>query len=377
MPFSARALPLFCLLALAGPLAASPAVDAGRAPPLLFESDDVLEITLPLHFKDLCRPREDEACDFIPTTLSYPAPGGEHVTLAVEIKVRGGWRSLTVNCSAPLLWIRFDAAKTGGTPFAGQELLPLTTHCGQGLSLEAMQNRPPKTAWEQYLLREYLAQRVYGLFTEASLRSRLIRVHYPDPDKPSRIVRSFAFLTEHFDSMAARIDAERLERGSFDHEKLDNRAADILALYQFMIGNTDWSIVRERNIILVRMPGGLLVPVPYDFDMSGLVNAHYAGPAPGLPIEAVRERHFLGFCHPQADWDSLFRYFTTRREAVLELVGQVPGLDEYSSESSRRYLERFFDVLDSPEARSGEIIEACKPWPPSNVDHTTPLDRKR
>ena len=343
----------------------------------LFESDDVLDVTIPLHFKDLCRPREDDNCDFISTTLEYATSEGESLTLPIEVKVRGGWRSLTQNCSAPLLWVRFSAAEVKGTLFDGQELLPLTTHCGRGLSLEANAARQPQSSWEQYLLKEYLAQRLYGLFSEYSLRTRLVRVHYPDPDRPNKVVHNFAFFTEHFDSMAERNGVQRLERKSFDHEKLDFRAADILALFQFMIGNTDWSIVRERNTVLVSKADGKQIPVPYDFDMSGLVDAHYAAPAPGLDIESVKTRRYLGFCHPEPQWEDLFAHFELQRTAASDLVGQVPSLSDGNLQSSRDYIDGFYGILESKDARTNRIMKACKPWPPSDSNHLDPKKRRR
>ena len=102
-------LPAFTLLwAL---LAAGPAA-AGQP---LFETHEALEIGIPLDFKQLCRPREDPGCDYVPTRLDYGAPDGPVRSLPIEIKVRGGWRSLTRNCSAPLLWLRFDPQTTAGT----------------------------------------------------------------------------------------------------------------------------------------------------------------------------------------------------------------------------------------------------------------------
>lgn len=363
------------VLFLSGPLSAGSWINSGQQP-LLFDENKVIDVTIPVHFKDLCRPREDENCDFIATTLEYRGADDEPHTLPVEIKVRGGWRSLTKNCSAPLLWIRLDKDAAQGTVFQGQSLLPLTTHCGQGLSLEALQNRPPRTAWEQYLIKEYLGQRIYQLFTDVSLRSRLVKIHYMDPDKPNRVIHNYAYFTEHFDSMAERHNTVRLDRGSFDYEKLDNQAADVLALYQFMIGNTDWSIVRQRNTVLVETEKGKQIPVPYDLDMSGLVNAHYAGPAPGLPIDSVTERYYLGFCHPELDWDGLFGAFREREAAVYTLTTEIPGLNEKSSDTTRQFLEEFYAILHSREAREEYIINACKPWPPSSVDHTTPLDNR-
>jgi hypothetical protein len=367
-----RAALLACLLLCWGALAASPENGEPGAKERLFDSDALLDITIALHFKDLCRPREDENCDFIPTTLEYTAAGGGKQELPVEVMVRGGWRSLSQNCSAPLLWVRFDADSARGTLFEGQSLLPLTTHCGQGLSLESMRNRRTRSDSEQDLLKEYLGQHMYTLFTGYSLRTRLLRINYVDPDKPGRVVHNYAFFTEHFDSMAERNHARRLERGQFDYRMLDLEAADRLALFQYMIGNTDWSIVRQRNTLLVLTAEGRQVPVPYDLDMSGLVNADYAGPAPGLPIDSVTQRHYLGFCHPGQDWQGLFDEFLARKMQIRESIGDIPGLSERSSLETQAFLIGFFKTIEDESLRQQKIIEACQPWPPSSTDHTTP-----
>ncbi|NNK38658.1 MAG: hypothetical protein HKP03_09270 [Xanthomonadales bacterium] len=354
-----------CLLMLCGGLLA-------EGP--LFDDDAVLEVSIPVDFKSLCRPREDPSCDFTQTTLEYSDEQGAGGRIPVGIKIRGGWRSLARNCSAPLLWIRFEEQDVEGTPFAGQSLLPLTTHCGRGLSLDYSSSRLNRSTWEQYLLREYLGHRLFGLLTDMSIRVRLVVIHYLNPERPGRTVRNYAFFSEHFDSVAERNGARRLDRGSFDHEKLDTAAADLLALFQYMIGNTDWSIVRERNTVLMETSDGLQVPVPYDLDMSGLVNAHYAGPAPGLPIEDVRERYYLGFCHPDLDWPALFGHFQQQQHALLSLIDAIPQLDRSSRKTSEKFLARFFTELDSEELRTARIIDACQPWPPPTEDHTTPTE---
>jgi len=325
-------------------------------------------LKIPLNFRELCRPRETEDCQFAPTTLVYDDDSGRARSLPIEVNVRGGWRSLTRNCSAPLLWIRFDSQTTAGTPFEGQSLLPLTTHCGAGSSVFSMYRGDRRSDHEQYLLREFLGQRIYTLLTEFSLRSRLVRISYPDPDRPRRSTLHYAFFTEHFDALAARTGNQRLQRGSFDHHALDAQASARLALFQFMIGNTDWSIARERNTMLLLAADGRQVPVPYDLDMSGLVNANYAGPAPELPIDDVRERFFLGFCQPGVDWQALFADFGSKKEAVLSLTDRIPGFDRSSKRTTSSYLRQFFDILDSPAERRERILDACQPWPPENDD---------
>ena len=323
---------------------------------------------------ELCRPRETPDCDYTPTTLDYVDEHGQRQSIPIEVKIRGGWRSLAKNCSAPLLFVRFSEQGTAGTPFEGQSMLPLTTHCGLGISLDSNRVRRSRTTWEQYLLKEYLAHRLYNVITDRSLNARLVRMTYPNPDKPKKRIVNYAFFTEHFKSVAKRNGDELLSRGSFDHEKLDSHTADLLALFEFMIGNTDWSIVRERNITLLQDFSGLLQPLPFDFDMSGLVDAHYAGPAPGLSIDQVTERHFLGFCHPDTDWNALFTLFLAKQETFLSTVADIPGLEKQSSRVANRYLEQFFSILRSGELREKKIVNRCQPWPPSAIDHTTPKE---
>ncbi len=338
----------------------------------LFASDTVLQLTLPVDFEEMCRPREDTDCGFTTTLLIWKDQDGASHSMPIEIKIRGGWRSLSRNCSVPLLWIQFREDEVAGTPFAGQSLLPLTTHCGKGLSVESLGRASNSRDYEQYLLREFVAHRIYNELTPYSVRSRLVRVSYPDPERPRGSSRHYAFFTEHFDALALRTDSERSPRGEFDYHALDAQAAAQLALFEYMVGNTDWSVVRERNIMLLREGDGRLIPVPYDLDMSGLVDADYAGPAPGLPIETVTERCYLGYCQPGIDWPALFDHFLDRREAILALPARIPGLSGRSQRWIMRFLGEFYDQLGSPETRDEYIVGSCQPWPPSPVDHTTP-----
>ena len=337
----------------------------------LFASDTLLELTLIVDFGELCRPRENEDCDFTATTLEYPDEAGRRRSLTVEVKVRGGWRSLTRNCTAPLLWVRFNEDEVAGTPFEGQSLLPLTTHCGKGLSLDPSRKQATRSDYEQYLLREYLGHRLYRQLTEYAVGARLVRISYPHPGRSRQTSRHYAFFTEHFESVATRTGSEWLPRPSFDEGRLDAQAAAILAMFHYMIGNTDWSIARERNTTLL-LRDGRHIPMPYDLDMSGLVDAVYAGPAPGLPIQDVRQRFFLGYCHPDTDWDSVFALFDEHERSLLSLAGKVPGMQRKSRRKAEKYLDEFFDIIARPEERTQCIVQHCQPWPPAADDHLSP-----
>lgn len=357
---------LTCTAATAQPPdVGSPAADSRP----LFNDDTVLELSLSLDADALCRPNTEPDCDYIPTELRYINLPGEERAIPVQVLVRGGWRARRDHCDVPPLFVKFTAETAGGTPFAGQTMLPLTTHCRNRVGVG---ERASAKEYEQYVLREYLGYRLYQLFTEQSLRTRLVRISYSSPADPDREKTRYAFFTEHFDDMAARNNARRLPRGSFDHELIELGALDRVSLFSFMIGNTDLSVPRERNIVLLKGEDGPQYPVPYDLDMSGLVDAEYSGVSPRLDFRNPRQRYFLGFCHPLSDYPALFADFYAQRDPAMQLVGEIPGLNRASRKSSRAYLDDFFDLIESPEEKREDIIEACHPWPPSPVDHTTP-----
>ena len=259
----------------------------------LFSSQDTLNLTLSLDFDAMCRPNEVEDCQYAPATLNYTSQAGVEYKIPIEARVRGGWRARKDNCQVPPLFLRFSPVGVEGTPFSGQGMLPLTTHC-RTRSPYGREGASPKE-YEQYVLREYLGYRLYNMFSDRSLRVRLARISYQNPGKGGKSITRYAFFTEHFDDMAAQHRAETLYTKSFDHEKIDLATFDQVALFSFMIGNTDWSVVRQRNIVLITTEDGQQYPVPFDLDMSGLVDAEYSGVSPRLDFRDPKQRYYLGF----------------------------------------------------------------------------------
>ena len=332
--------------------------------PLLFESDSVLKLTMPVDFETLCRPSQNRDCDFTPTVFEYVDRAGENHTIPIGILRRDGWRAMQTNCQVPTLYVRFGEEGTAGTIFEGQTTLPLTSHCGKGISPENVPSRRLPDWFESYVGNEYLGYRLYNLVTEASLRVRLVEITYTHPGRPRLDFTRKAFFSEHFEDLAKRVGAELLPPYSFDPGKLNFQAADQLALFQYMIGNTDWSIENQDNIILLRYPDGSHIPVLYDLDMSALVNAHYARPAASLPIKKVKQRYYMGYCHGDNDWDALFTKFRFLEESVMNILAEAPGLGRGDRRMSGSYLDSFFSAIATPELRQSQIIDACQPLPP-------------
>jgi hypothetical protein len=332
---------------------------------LLFDSHEVLELTMPVDFESLCRPSENPDCDYTPTVFEYLDANGNQQSVPISIRRRDGWRSLEANCQVPTIFVRFSDEDTAGTPFEGQTTLALTSHCGKGIAAESDGARTVTLPdeFESYVGNEYLGFRLYNLVTDVSLRVRFIKITYANPENPNRDFTRNGFFAEHFETLAERLGAQLLPENSFDPERLDLEAADQLALFNFMVGNTDWSIENQDNVFLLRFPDGKDVPVIFDLDMSGLVNAHYASPAPGLPINKVKHRYYLGFCHPDTDWDALFAKFSGLEEDIMKMLIGSPGLGRGDRRESGSYLDSFYDTLDSADARKTRIVDRCREMP--------------
>ena len=297
--------------------------------------------------KALCRRPNQHDCSDTPATLVYrDAQGTEH-SVAASVRVRGRWKPENGNCRFPALFVFFPPMD-GNPLFAGQEMLPLTTHC------------QPQKEYEQFVLKEFLGYRILNLLTDKSLRVRLVRVNYLTPDSRSKPMIRYGFFSEHFRSMARRHDAEVWQTNKFNPIDGDPFEAALIDLFQFMIGNTDWSSIYGHNIVVIRDRAGKPTAVPFDLDFAGLVNASYAGPPPNLPLRSVRQRLYRGMCRADIDWAQLFGYFEGKREAIMALLDDVPGLSNRHRKRATNYLRDFYELLDTPKLRKRKIIAACR-----------------
>jgi hypothetical protein len=96
------------------------------------------------------------------------------------------------------------------------------------------------------------------------------------------------------------------------------------------------------------------VPVPYDFDWSGLVDAPYAGPPEGIPIQNVRQRNYRGYCAHQAEAGAFAATVVPRRAEFISLFASIPGLDARNQQRAADYINKGFDDI-----QSGKMLKTC------------------
>jgi len=323
---------------------------ATQTVPGLFDAHDLLELTLKANFDTIFKDRGNDRT-YHPATLTFLAEESSFVSLDIKIKTRGKTRLRTGNCDFPPLRLNFKKKQVEHTLFANQDKLKLVTHC-----------RTQRQAYEQYLLQEYLAYRVYNLLTDMSFRVRLARITYQDSAGRREPVTRLAFLIEDQEAMVKRNGAISME-GKKAHQKwMDAEHMVLLAVYQYMIGNTDWSVAGLHNIKLIQQVSGIPSPiaVPYDFDYAGVVNAPYAIPAAELGMENVRERLYRGFCRPEVKWPPIFALFNQQREAIYALYQNQPLLDEKQIKSTLEYFDEFYKIINNPRKVKWEILRVCR-----------------
>ena len=328
-------------------------IEAAWSAPL-FQTDDVLEITLYADFNSIRRRDRQEDAEERPALVYFDAKGSE-ATLALKIQTRGNWRLRSENCRFPPLWLDFDKDDEAlvGTVFEGQNRLKLYVTC-----------RPGRDDYEQYIYSEYVIYAAYNVLTDLSFRARPARVTYVDTSGGDDTFTSNAFILEHKSQMAARNEAVPIELRQLPPPASDQESSAVLELFNYAVGMTDYAVAGPpmHNIEPIRRMDGALIPVAYDFDWSGTVDARYAEPDPRLPIRNVRQRIFRGFCREDIDYGPIFQRFTEKREEMLAVVRNFDALDEDRRDRVIEYWEEFFEMA-SDEGRRERILRGCRRIP--------------
>ena len=329
----------FCLAALA--LAASTVAPAAPPKPL-FASDQQIRITIQGPISMLASKRAAAA---LPATLV-----ADGVTYPITLAPRGITRLSKDTCQFPPLRVEFTRPPPPGSLFHGQHRLKLVTHCRNGVD------------FQQKVLLEYSAYRIYNLLTQQSFRARLANVDYVDADgKP--FVSRVGFFIEDFDDVAKRNNMRVAHMGPrVPLEQIDATAGGRFAVFEYLISNYDWSMRAgpegdeccHNGRLMSVTGGGTLTPVPYDFDFSGLVDAPYAGVPEGIPVETIKQRNYRGYCAHMVPARAAAAQVAARRGEILGVFQAIPGMNPGTSQRAADYIGRGIADIDS-----GKIFKNC------------------
>jgi len=312
----------------------------------LFEGDDVLEVTLtgPLDsvLDDKVQRREQ------PFVLRV----GD-ADISILARVRGNSRARV--CRFPPLRLNFTGSEVRETVFEGQKKLKLVLLCREG------------ERGRMDVLEEFAAYRIFNMLSDISYKVRLLHITYLDTDRRSKLESqaSWGFVIEPGEQLAERAGGEWAQLPGVKMSQVAESQAALVFVFQYLIGNTDWSFLTADGDDACCHNGDLLIInnklnyVPYDFDLAGLVNAAYAKPDPSLRLRSVTRRRYRGYCVSQEALRSAIQIVKSKREDILDVLTEIPGFTGKEIEDTTEYLDGFFELAQDEEKLLKTFERAC------------------
>jgi len=315
----------------------------------LFGGDEILNVDL---FLDLgAFSKKPSKTDSFDANLTIHINENDSVSRPVTIKYRGISRFEI--CSFPPMQINFKK------PLYSDSLkikkLKLVTHC-QAANVN-----------DEYVVREYLVYRLFNALTDTSFRVRLLRVNYIDSKGSKKTIKKYGIFIEPVELLAKRTNTAAVKATAINQNQIIPSVMDRVAIFNYMVTNWDWSIPGQHNVEVIKPlvynAEGLGLAVPYDFDLTGVVNADYAIPPPNLEIENVRQPLFTGICRTKETYREDLKRFSEAKEKLYTVVNEFPHLNQRSKKDITNFLDQFFNQLQKPKSIDNLIdvfLSNCK-----------------
>ena len=269
----------------------------------------------------------------------------------MSLRVRGNFR--LKNCYFPPLKIKLKKSLSKNTIFEGNKSLKLVLPC-----LQQKDNN-------DNVIKEYLAYKLFELVSPYHFKTRLVTINLEEEKgKKIRSHKFKGFLIEDDNTVAKRLNGKVY--GNFSHPLGQEPKACVRhALFQYMIGNTDFSQAHRHNVKLMFIDLKM-IPIPYDFDMAGLVNTSYATVAEILEekkgITDVTQRIYRGFERDAIVFTEVRQEFIALKSEMMSLFDTHAFLFDNPKEfeQAKDFLSSFFEILEDDNKFTREIIDKVR-----------------
>jgi hypothetical protein len=299
----------------------------------LFEDDKMIDITLRFDLTTYFRTKPKE--DYLKANLTFHLNNTDSISRDINLRTHGIFRNRS--CTFPPIELNLKKAKFGYTDLDKISKLKLVPECSSGGDNI------------NYVLKEYLAYKLFNVLTDTSFRVRLLTVTYLDTQKKRKPIRQFGFFIEPPQMLAARTNCVRVKSTTLTQKNIVPRIMDRFAIFNYMIGNYDWAVPGLHNVLVIRTMAhdstGLGIAIPHDFDWTGLVNPPYALPTEEMGIQTVRERVFEGICRSKEVYLKDLELFSEKKDEFYRVINEFPYLDQREKKDATGYLDGFFNQL--------------------------------
>ena len=308
---------------------------------LLFNDQIPLKIKLS-YSNDVIRSETDDTT-YVKTNMSF-WHDDKWNDLEVSLRARGNFRRS--KCYFPPIKMKIKKSKAEGTLFEGNKNLKLVVPCL--LQKEKNDN----------IVQEFIAYKLYEKISPFHFQTRIVEIEFVEIKKRKTVMHQLkGFLIEDDKRVADRFEGKSFER--YIHPKaMDDVTSIQNSMFQFMIGNTDFSVAYQHNGKLL-YANKKIYPLPYDFDLCGLVDASYAIVNSNLGISSVKERKYRGFKRDESLVQDVRDQLLSKKSQFFQIINDQEPLFELASEfeSTKTYLSSFFEILENDKQFSKAVIQ--------------------
>lgn len=310
-----------------------------------FQRDTVLELRLKTDTKQLIKNKFEE--EWQPVTLNIATKDNQSILYNAKLKTRGNIRKKV--CYYPPLKLKFkkEWLDKRGLDSTYNDL-KLVVRCKKG------------PYYNKLVLKEYLTYQLYAALTEYSFKTQLVSLKIIDSKKESDTIETLGFIIENQEEMAARFNGRCTKPKIMRSKSVDAKQWAFLSLFEFMIGNTDWAMASSHNVrYIVNQTNGKAIPIAYDFDYSGIVDAVYAAHRESIKTEEITTRYFLGSCEIQDQLEQELPLFIDKKARLYKIINDFDLLPAKERKEMIKYLDEFYKIISKSKFFKRSILDKC------------------
>lgn len=314
----------------------------------IFDNDEPLKLTLKYDITSFIRHKTKG--EYLDAELRIRWSETDSIVKNIRLKARG--KARREQCFFPPIYLNFKTDPLTNTELNGVKKIKLVTHCS---TVKSYQN---------YILKEFLIYKLGNVLMENSLRVKMLDITYIDTGKRGRNYYQRGFLIEPLEVLCHRLGATEINSAIVKGPHIVESEMDVAALFNYMVGNTDWRVRSGHNMKFIKLHTNLsseITPVLYDFDLSGLIGASYAIPQEWTRIKTVEEREYLGYCRDSDEaYLNAIKIFTHKKDEVLKTIDTFDFLGEKNRKGVYKYIEKFYDLTNKPKVLVGIMKRECR-----------------
>jgi hypothetical protein len=311
-----------------------------------FDQDGILEATITADMASLFNNKNKEVD--VKGVFSIQFPDSSVISEDVLMRPRGNYR--LENCIIPPL--KVDFKKATPAKLTALKSLKLVNGCSMG------------SYNDQLVLKEYLVYRMFNILSDMSFRVRLLNLKIEDSKKRKKTLILHSFFIEDLDDVAKRNQCKKWDDSKKATTESTNRShMTFVSIFQYMVGNTDWSVPVGHNIRLMSPKNDSLArpyAIPYDFDYAGVVDANYAMPDEHLGTQSVRERVYRGFPRNLDEIKIAIKPFNEKKEEIYNLIKNFEPLSSRNRNDMLSYLDGFYSAIKTDNQLKDNFIDNAR-----------------